>query len=81
MERENYGRILGGIDSFLCSIFRVKSYPTDMSPVKAAPKQSVATTTSGGITVVNTEVLLRNVSVLKAIKTLGNKATQPTPKK
>ena len=77
MESEDYGRI----SIFLCSIFHIKGYSTHMRPARPASKQSVANTTSGGITVVNTGVLLSDANVLKAIKTLGNKAAQPAPKK
>jgi len=59
---------------FCGSRFRIWSYAGIVEQKKTSPKTVVTTTNSGGITVVDTRALLSQPSVLKAIKTLGDKA-------
>lgn len=61
--------------SFLWPRFRIWSYAGIVNQKNASPKTIVTTyTNSGGITVVDTRALLSQPSVLKAIRTLSDKA-------
>jgi hypothetical protein len=55
--------------------FRFKRYAGGVStPKPASTTGPITVTTSGGVTTVNTDVLLSQPSVKKALQTLGEKA-------
>lgn len=69
-----YGQFLNAIGTFLGSIFGISGYSIDVEREKTSSKIVVTTSTNaGGITVVDTHVLLSQPSVQKAIKTLSDK--------
>jgi hypothetical protein len=77
-----YGQILNAISTFLQSIFGIRGYPKDVKRLTTSSKTAVTTSTNaGGITMVDTSILLSQPSVLKAIRTLSDKVAIADAKK
>jgi hypothetical protein len=79
---EYYGKTLRKIGAFVGTALAGKEYPRDVSKAKnGTQSEPIATTTSAGVTVVNTDGLLLRQSVIDAIKILSDKAEAATGKK
>lgn len=81
MEQQRYySKFLSNISTLVCRKLQPWSYAESVSSHKSAAdkpaassKEPIATTTGGGITVVDTSALLQQKSVLDAIRTLSNR--------
>lgn len=77
-----YGQILNAIGTFLGFTSGVRGYSKEVDRQITSSKTVVTTSTNaGGVTVVDTSILLSQPSVLKAIKTLSDKVAIADKKK
>jgi hypothetical protein len=89
MEQGHYCKFLSNISTLVGRKFQARSYAGGVNPQNAkadkssaSSREPIATTTGGGITVVDTNALLQQEGVLAAIQTLSNRAVAAaTPKK
>jgi hypothetical protein len=90
MEQQRYySKFLSDISTLVSRKFQPRSYAGSVNPhnakvdkSSACSQEPIATTTGGGITVVDTKALLQQESVLAAIRTLSNRTeAAAAPKK